>query len=190
MELLDFIQKGTLLRFEKLRPLQKILLIRQARDGHERAYVGSVAQLRKPNAYVVDLKAEIFFEDGRKSKVFKPKEISFRNSSDIRVYLLENASEDARKRLAEQRRAYAQARRALQVARQEGDEHFSILGITREVTAEQFKVIKKKVMLQWHPDKKFSSHLSAEEFDSQSDKYMVALSYVDNFIKVKSRRIS
>lgn len=39
MQLSEFLQKGSLVRFETVRPLQKILLVRNARDGVVRNYV-------------------------------------------------------------------------------------------------------------------------------------------------------
>lgn len=190
MQLQDFLQNGTLVRFESVRPLQKVLLVRNARDGVVRAYVGVIKQLRKPNAYIIDMRAENFFEDSVYRSAFKPKEISFRNSSEIQVYLLESVSDDARKKLAEERRAYAQARKALSEARQKDDEYFLLLGVSRDITQQEFRVLKKKVMLKWHPDKKGNSGLSSEEFDERSKKFTDALSYVGNYIDTKHKRIS
>lgn len=190
MQLSEFLQKGSLVRFETVRPLQKILLVRNARDGVVRNYVGTVKQLRKPNAYIIDMQADLLFEDGVHKPAFKSKEISFRNSSDIHVYLLEEVSVDTRKRLAEERRAYAQARRALSEARQKDDEHFLLLGVSRDISKQEFRLLKKKIMLKWHPDKKCNSELAPEEFDEKSKKFMDALSYVGNYIDVKQKRIS
>lgn len=189
MELRDYLIQGSLLRFEKVLPMQKILLIRDARDGHKRSYVGIVKQLRKPNAFVIDMSVEEFFEDGVKSPKFKTKDISFRNSSEIQIYLLESVSFDAKAKLAEERKAYAKARKALQQARTVEETSFSILGISENISEKDFSILKKKVMLKWHPDRIHASSLSKEEFEKESKKYTDALSWVSNYLSNKSKRL-
>ena len=189
MELRDYLIQANPIRFERVRPLQKIVLVRNARDGHRRAYVGTVRQLRKPNAYVIDMQADVFFEDAVLSSKFKPKEISFRNSSEIEVFLLESVSFDAKAKLAEERKAYAKARRALQQAREVENNSFTILGLTEDVTEKEFKQVRKKIMLQWHPDRVGSSNLSKEDFERESKKFTDALSWVENYLSNKSKRL-
>lgn len=189
MELRDYLIQGSRTRFEKVLPMQKILVVRDARDNHQRAYVGQVRQLRKPNAYVIDMQADEYFEDGVKSTRFKSKEVSFRNSSEIQVYILESVSFDARAKLAEERRAYAKARRSLQQAREVEVNSFTILGINENVTEQEFKAIRKKFMLKWHPDRVHSSGMSQEEFERESKKYTDALSWVQTYLSNKSKRL-
>lgn len=190
MELNDFLNQGRRVSFQQVRPLCKILLIRQANDGVTRAYVGTVKQVRKPNAYVIDMFCDSFFENSVHSTRFKAKDISFRNDSKVTVFLLEDVSFDAKKRLAEERKAYAQARKALQQARAEDVTHFSLLGLTPDSSMDDLKKARKRIMIKWHPDREAASGLGHDSFMIESKKFTDALAYVENYIKVKQSRIS
>jgi len=155
--------------------------------------VGKCKQLRKPNAYVIDMFAEVYFEDGVQSSRWKPKEMSFRNSSEISVYLLEDASVDAKKKLAEERIAYAKARKALSQQRQVSNDAFTLLGITPNITKAEFKLVKRNIMLKWHPDRagEFGANgLDREGFLIRSKQYTDALSWVSDYLNAQSQRIT
>ena len=188
MELKDYLIQGKWSPFDRVRPMQKVLLIREARDNHQRAYVGVVKCLRKPNAYVIDMQADVFFEDGVLSKKFKPKELSFRNSSEIRVFILESVSFDAKAKLAEERKAYAKARRALQQAREVEADCFAILGVSKDITEQEFKAVKRKIWKVWHPDKAGYSSLPKDDFLRESKKFTDALAWVQQYLTNKASR--
>lgn len=84
---------------------------------------------------------------------------------------------------AQRRKAYAHQRRMLYYARKAQSDSFSVLGITPKVSGDEFKAIKRKMMMQYHPDRKVQSTLSEAEFDKKSKQVTDAIAYVENYLK-------
>lgn len=90
------------------------------------------------------------------------------------------------------RKAYRGVRTQLMVERQYKSEHFTYLGLTEEVTPEEFKAKRREVMFQWHPDRLFSfvSEGGTEaEFKIQSERALLAISWVTQFLMNKGVRV-
>lgn len=90
------------------------------------------------------------------------------------------------------RKAYRGVRTHLMVERQHKSEHFAYLNLTEEVTPEEFKAKRREVMLQWHPDRLFvfvSEGGTEDQFKVQSDRALLAISWVTQFLANKGVRV-
>ena len=65
---------------------------------------------------------------------------------------------------------------------QSQEDAFTILGVTATLTQEEFRKLKRKIAIKYHPD--ICQDLA------ESKKYMDALSFVSDFIKKRDSRIS
>lgn len=188
MLLSDLTQGASYIRKDQIRPGYKVWLRRHARDGVVRDYFGDVISIRRPNAFILEMQVENFFEDGVEKLRFK-KQIAFRLGKDIRVQLLKisSAKQDAQ---AEQRKAYAKARFQFRNAKVAQHDAFSLLGVTPNLPIAEFMKVKKKVMLKWHPDRVLASGLAEDIFISESKKYTDAISFVESFLKNRYARLN
>lgn len=181
--------KSTYMR--RLQPFTKVLIVRYAKDGVVRSYVGEVKSIRFPKGAIVKIAVEAFFEDGKPRQITKAnKEIEFADNKNVSVFTLGDVRADAQKAAASARKAYAQSRLFLKDARKVEDEYFTILSLPKDVTLDKFqKEFKKKIMFKWHPDRVHSSGIEPKTFEAASQKIMVALSWIENFLKTRESRL-
>lgn len=180
----SYMAKGKRATFLHLRPLQKILFVRNGKTygSVQKAYYGQIIQLEMSGKQVLVLKSEKLWQNGLLSTRYVPKEERFQYTSTDILYIIEDVVKASREEFINQRKAYAKARATLQQARAVQEDAFTILGVTATLTQEDFRRLKREVALKYHPD------VCADA--SVSKKYMDALSYVSNFIKKRDSRIS
>ena len=180
----EYMSKGQRATFLHLRPLQKILFVRNGKTSSsiQKAYYGQITQLERSGKQVLVLNSEKLWQNGVLSQRYVPKEERFQYTSRDVLYILEDVVKDSREEFIKQRKAYAKARATLQQAREVQEDAFAILGVTSTLTKEEFRKLKRKIALKYHPDVCQNS--------AESKKYMDALSFVSDFIKKRDSRIS
>lgn len=99
------------------------------------------------------------------------------------------ASMDARR---EQRKAYVAARSMLQKGRDELTLSLKLLDLDMNVEMEDFKRVRREVLFKWHPDRSSifvqSGKGTMDYFRVQSERYIAALSFVENYIAKRFTR--
>ena len=180
----EYMSKGQRATFLHLRPLQKILFVRNGKTNSsiQKAYYGQVTQIERSGKQVLVLKSEKLWQNGILSQRYVPKEERFQYTSCDVLYILEDVVKASREEFINQRKAYAKARATLQQAREVQEDAFTILGVTATLTQEEFRKLKRKIALKYHPD--------ICQDSAESKKYMDALSFVGDFIKKRDSRIS
>ena len=178
----SYMAKGKRATFLRLRPLQKILFVRNGKTygSVQKAYYGQIIQLEMSGKQVLVLKSEKLWQNGLLSTRYVPKEERFQYTSTDILYIIEDVAKDSREEFINLRKAYAKARATLQQAR--AVQAFTILGVTATLTQADFRRLKREVALKYHPD------VCADA--SVSKKYMDALSFVSDFIKKRDSRLS
>ena len=180
----EYMSKGQRATFLHLRPLQKILFVRNGKTSSsiQKAYYGQITQLERSGKQVLVLNSEKLWQNGVLSQRYVPKEERFQYTSRDVLYILEDVVKDSREEFIKQRKAYAKARATLQQAREVQEDAFAILGVTATLTKEEFRKLKRKIALKYHPDVCQNS--------AESKKYMDALSFISDFINKRDSRIS
>ena len=180
----EYMSKGQRATFLHLRPLQKILFVRNGKTNSsiQKAYYGQITQIERSGKQVLVLNSEKLWQNGILSQRYVPKEERFQYTSCDVLYILEDVVKASREEFIKQRKAYAKARATLQQAREVQEDAFAILGVTATLTKEEFRKLKRKIALKYHPDVCQNS--------AESKKYMDALSFVSDFIKKRDSRIS
>ena len=186
---LDIVHSTRTVHFERVKTTQKVLLVRESRDGVSRGYLGAILALRKNGAYIIDLEVDSFFENGILLLNKKKTVVSFRNAKVIRIHLIQDVSNEYKKQIADFRKAYSKSRFFLKEARVDEDVNFTLLGASKDMTLEDFFKLRKKLMLRYHPDRVHASGLSQENFERESRKFLDAMSYVENFLTSKYNRL-
>lgn len=87
---------------------------------------------------------------------------------------------------AEKRKVYREQRSLLVKQRTSMNEAFSLVGLSRNASPEEFKKVFRSLMLKWHPDKVAmrSDSISESEFMSESKKVTSALAEVRTYLSV------
>ena len=180
----EYMSKGQRATFLHLRPLQKILFVRNGKTSSsiQKAYYGQITQLERSGKQVLVLNSEKLWQNGVLSQRYVPKEERFQYTSRDVLYILEDVVKDSREEFIKQRKAYAKARATLQQAREVQEDAFAILGVTSTLTKEEFRKLKRKIALKYHPDVCQNS--------AESKKYMDALSFISDFINKRDSRLS
>lgn len=180
----EYMSKGQRATFLHLRPLQKILFVRNGKTSSsiQKAYYGQITQLERSGKQVLVLNSEKLWQNGVLSQRYVPKEERFQYTSRDVLYILEDVVKDSREEFIKQRKAYAKARATLQQAREVQEDAFAILGVTATLTKEEFRKLKRKIALKYHPDVCQNS--------AESKKYMDALSFISDFINKRDSRLS
>lgn len=104
-----------------------------------------------------------------------------------RVAEFKRKLEEAAERRHAARKAYAAHRGILQEARSELHMALALLGVNEAVTLPEFKLVRRRVMFEFHPDREQvfiqQGKGTAEEFRAVSNKYTSALSFVEHFME-------
>lgn len=191
MDYLEIIRRDTQLIPRNIRPKQKVLLVRKAKDNVLRAHLGTVNFLRVTGRAVISINVTELFEDGIKKHI-KSKDIEFALDTNVTVYLAEDttsaSSASAKEDLINRRKLYAQNRAAFKGQRAISIDQFGLVGLTPNSTLEEYSKAKKKLMLKWHPDRMVQSDLSPENFKIKSKEATDALSFVEEFLNKKYSR--
>lgn len=148
-------------------------------------WVGSTALIKKPHKYVLYVDVKEYHKDGTLRTKFQPRVVQFGNSADTQVYRLANKTQEDTQR-AEARQAYSQARSMMQDARSEMDKNLRLLGAKESISKPEFKELRKKFLMAFHPDRKqvyIDQGGSPEKFDKASEAITNALSWLDQFIQ-------
>lgn len=83
------------------------------------------------------------------------------------------------------RKAYVGARIMLQQGRDQLSETLQLLGLDSGVTLEEFKKVRREVMIKWHPDRErmfITNGGMVSTFKAESEKFITALAFIENFI--------
>lgn len=180
----EYMSKGQRATFLHLRPLQKILFVRNGKTSSsiQKAYYGQITQIERSGKQVLALNSDKLWQNGILSQRYVPKEERFQYTSRDVLYIIEDVVKASREEFINKRKAYAKARAILQQAREAQEDAFAILGVTSTLTKEEFRKLKRKIALKYHPDVCQNS--------AESKKYMDALSFVSDFINKRDSRLS
>lgn len=98
--------------------------------------------------------------------------------------------DDRLKARAAKRQVYVAARGLLQAFRDELTEALTLLGLTYESTPNEVKLVQRRVMKDWHPDREAlycrNTGASPDHFKAESSKWMAALARVKNALITKT----
>ena len=154
----EYMSKGQRATFLHLRPLQKILFVRNGKtySSVQKAYYGQITRIERTGKQVIVLNSEKLWQNGILSQRYVPKEERFQYTSSDTLYILEDVVKASREEFVNQRKAYAKARATLQQARAVQEDAFTILGVTATLTQEEFYLLRRIVF-------ESASHLEVAE---------------------------
>lgn len=94
--------------------------------------------------------------------------------------------EEERRVRAESRRLYKDQRRLLQLRRHSMSDCFTMVGLTMNSSEVEYKEVRKKVMLRWHPDRLAfrPAGMTEEQYLAESKKHTDALAEVRGYLSV------
>lgn len=187
MDYQDILIRNEVLTPRSIRPKQKVLLLRKAKDGVLRGFIGTVNYLRVTGKPVVSLSVTDCFENSIPKRI-KPKDTEFALDSLVTVYLAEDIRSSQKEDLINRRKLYAQNRASFMQQRAVSVDQFSVLGLTQQSSLDELSKTKKKLMLKWHPDRMLHSDLAPNVFRAKSKEITDALSYVEEFLTKKYSR--
>lgn len=174
--------------FEDITPGDIIVITRTDRNGAEEQIIGYVQSAYLKVNHYVDIVILRFLLGEKEFPRRAGKVKKMRNNINYRIYKLDSPAINTES-FKQQRAKYASARSNMLKARAVAKDSFTILGIDRNISQAQFKVIKRKMMLKFHPDKVASHKDTREQFLIKSKEFTDALSFVEAFIKNRDNRL-
>lgn len=155
--------------------------------GSSEHFYGRVRAVKKPNKFVLYAFIDVYEKDGTVRDRWKPKVRTFQNTRYLEIEYDPDDWKLEQERIKQLKQAVRGARKVFAQKRVQAADSFSLLGISRSISLDDFRRVQREIGRKYHPDVvrnkiKNLSEVAAEELQKEAHLYNEAIINIQGFL--------